>query len=523
LEQAYFFLRPIVQEVFGTEVEIELIGISRISGKSVIAESISEAISIRNPDGVITLVDEKDVEHPLVWLEFSTQVETFDHLSQSFNSYTAAGSCRIPFVKFYASRRSRSSHGGEQAFDAKILFQILFSKFNTPGIQLDWPVTDNSRFAVRDVARRACPPSDLGLREILEVCKLGLETGRSPADALIEFAQKGATPLAVRFQENLQSPPTYSGPTRATRFYKRNGRWVLKFNRWDHSMDPERGMAELYHNWIEEKLVGRLHDKVAIDVRTAIRNFTAATGIRISMSTELAGRIDITESIVSSSLNRAGLVIAWCCDEFTVADQSGTEIVTFYWNVSKPTGLVTSHSVSTKTHLVEKLTVTEDEVTFVVANLALPANSFRMHSVSYPGAQGDFALITGEGRKSKRKYFDVIAMKDSKSANTVILLESKGIATAEKLRRDADTLIEWRDGSQRTFLLSELGVESTADLVTGIAVVGDSEFDFDCTSNLDFKVIVDQSSWQIFVQNSSMTNLFSVLKGSCELPKRYVY
>jgi len=53
LEQAVFFLKPIVEEVFGKESSIELIEISKTTKESVVAKKLGDALAIRNPDGII--------------------------------------------------------------------------------------------------------------------------------------------------------------------------------------------------------------------------------------------------------------------------------------------------------------------------------------------------------------------------------------------------------------------------------------------------------------------------------------
>jgi hypothetical protein len=522
LEQAVFFLQPIVKEVFGKESTIELIEISRTSKNSVIARNLGDALAIRNPDGIITWV-KNEIEQPLLWLEFSTQVETLDHLSQSFNSFPAAGSCRIPVVKIYASRKSRSAHGGAQAFDARIPFQILFTKFNTPGVQLDWPVTADGRFALRNAKHRACPDSDLGLKELLIQCKKAVEENSVVSDSLIKYAREKSTSLAVNMRENLKPPVKYVASPRSTRFYIKENRWTIKFNRWGHSMDPERGLAELYHNWLNEKLSGIIHDSASIDINSAIKNFSLATGIKIN-SRNIASRFEITDDILASSPNRAGLIIAWCCNEFTVADESGRKLVSMFWNVEKPSGLQRNFSLGDTTLIKEKDFITEDEVTFVLANRFFPQNGFEMHSVSYPGAQGDFALVTGGGRTSNRKYFDAIAYKEKQGNFLVVISEAKGDATSEKIRKDVDTVLDWRDKKElRDLLLDELNFDKSTKVISSVAYANRTPIQTANSNKLDFVVLVNKDTWEVWAPYKKSVPGISVSKGNCDLPRRYIY
>lgn len=65
----------------------------------------------------------------------------------------------------------------------------------------------------------------------------------------------------------------------------------------------------------------------------------------------------------------------------------------------------------------------EDIITFASVVL-LQKIGAKTLSVSYPGAQGDKAILIGNGRQTKRIYVDIIAHKDSKKC-FVLLQEIK--------------------------------------------------------------------------------------------------
>jgi uncharacterized protein YkuJ len=288
-------------------------------------------------------------------------------------------------------------------------------------------------------------------------------------------------------------------------------------------MDPERGLAELYHNWINEKLSGVIHDSASLDVNSAVRNFSLATGIKINTG-KVAERFDITEDILASNPNRAGLIIAWCCDEFTVADESGRELVKMFWNVEKPAGLQSNFTLAETTLVREKDYITEDEVTFVLANRFFPQNGFKIHSVSYPGAQGDFALVTGNGRTSNRKYFDAIAYKQDNSKFLVVLSEAKGDSTSEKISKDVDTVLSWRDKKElKDFLLEELDFERNSQVMSSVACSNRSALQTANSNKLDFVLLVNKETWEVWAPYKKTIPGIVVSSGKCNLPKRYVY
>jgi len=523
LEQGYYYLLPIVEKVFGTASKVELVEISRATTDSVVSSSLASALAIRNPDGIITVIKD-GMEIPLVWLEFTTQVMTFDHTAQGFNSLAAAGSARIPVVKFIADRVSGSAHGGAQPFDPRIPWQILFTKYDTPGLQLTWPVSDNGRSALRDALHMACPEGELGLKEILEVVYSGILKGVMPADSLIAYAKSGSTEIANSLALNLVEPAVFVPAPRSTRFYKNeSSEWTLKFNRWDHSMDPERGLAELMHHWVGEKLIGRIHDPDAVSRSGAIEKFSRGTGIQFAhLPREEV--IDITESIESSALNRAGLAIAWTCKKFTVANGAGSDQVTFTWKVEKPTGLRVLFDEAQITEIHPKNEITEDDVAFVIANRFFPVNGFTVQSVSYPGAQGDFALITGSGRSVKRKYFDVIAQKMDNGKRIVVLCEAKGSATRQIISRDIQGVLDWRDDEKlRKVLLDKLEAPSGTQIIGSLAYEADAVISSKNSDKMDFVILVNQSSWRLWEPFEKSISGIVEREGNSDLPARFRY
>ena len=521
LEQAFFYLRPIVEKALDGNCNIKLIEISTMTSESVIAEALANALAIRNPDGIITVID-NEVEIPLVWIEFTTQVKTLDHMAQSFNSFVAAGSERIPVVKFVAERTSRSAHGGAQTFDNRVPFQILFDSFNTPGIQLEWPVSEDGRFAIRHHLHKACPAYELGLVEILTVCFAGLAKGSKPADALIAFANSESSPIAISMKQNLRKPNAFVPAPRSTRFYRNGGEWTIKFNRWGHSMDPERGLCELMFHWLQTKLVGRINDPEATNSFEALNNFKRATGIKVPVGDHK--KINITDVISISNVNRAGLIILWCCNSFTICSKSGKELVTLFWDAKKPDGLKNIFRTAAQTEIYSKDFITEDEVTFVVANRILLENNFNVHSVSYPGAQGDFALLTGSGRAVKRKYFDVISVKNVNGKDFVLLTESKGEVTSSIIASDVKNVLDWNyDNALRKVLLGDMGKDSDSKIISSIAYIADDLIDCDRSDELDFVVLVSPKEWKIECNQLHSDLGLTVIEGKSDLPIRHKY
>jgi len=107
--------------------------------------------------------------------------------------------------------------------------------------------------------------------------------------------------------------------------------------------------------------------------------------------------------------------------------------------------------------LKERDFIEEDDITYIVAHQVLRKNGFSIISLSYPGAQGDRAILpqAGTGRSQPRKFIDIIACYPKKCLD---ITENKGsyklpevVADIEKLnfyksnlhfKQALDTLVE---------------------------------------------------------------------------------
>ena len=526
LEQALHYVLPACQKAIGADIDATLIEISKASSSSIIAESLANGLALRNPDGIVTAIVD-GVELPLVWIEFTTQVETEDHTLQGFNSLVAAGSAGIPFVKVVARRSSGADHGGNTSFDFLEPYRLLWRDYQTPSIQLDWPTTADGSRALRHPKYRACPPTDLGLVEILQACVRGVLSGTSSSRALANYAKAESSQISDAIRENMRGVTKYTPNQRSTRFYQRqDDRWELKFNRWGHSMDPERGMAEYFGTLLAEPLVGRMNDNEAKTAAQALEAMRRGTGIAVPIDAVQDGRVNNAENyFLQSALNRAGIIIAWYCNEFILADADGNSLVVLSWDLSKPQCLNVPFETAPVTKVFLKTEVTEDDVTYVVANRVLPDNNFDVLSVSYPGAQGDLAILTGNGRSVKRKYFDVIGTKSTESEEKLLLLvEAKGKRHASAIEPDVDTVLAWSvEPDMRSNLLNRVELDQDTRVSSSVAYPGQSLASVSRQDELDLVVLVDGDGWKIVPGSSSSIDGVQIFSGKNLLPVRHKY
>jgi hypothetical protein len=484
------------------------------------------SLGFKDPDAVVTTVINGE-EFPLLWVEISTSVETQDHVLQRFDSQIASGLAKIPFVKIQARRVARADHGGQTSFDYKETFQILYREFGIVSAQLEWPVTKDGLFAIRHVDYKACPASDLGLAQLILISHAGILEGKDSNEALATWAaENDEDPIAKEILENSSPLNPYVASARSTRFYPGDKGWTLKFNRWGHAMDPERGMAWYYAKRVGQRLIGRLHDKEAQNVQDAFLNFRLATGITVNFSGEGSGAtLDISDIVARKTYNRAGLAIVANCSEFTVADKNGVDLVRFTWReLSDPIPQsLASTGKATKLH--RYVGFGEDEVTFIAATQIFPANSIEVQSVSYPGAQGDFALMQGSGRAALRTYIDLIGFKKIEAETKVILVESKGSNSADKVSQDTEKVLSWRDDNEKRALLDHyLPLQGKRSYAAGTAYPGEKIVHVPRANELDFTFLTSPDKWSVWAQvGSKMSSIFEISAGSTKLPEVFEY
>lgn len=535
-EQAQHFILPAVQQAI-PKAAVTLV---RLNGgdtkQSIVAQSIAPALALRDPDGLVTVV-RNGIELPVLWIEFTTQVETDDHTLQGFGSLIAAGGSRIPIAKIVAARQSSSkSHGGTNKIPWQEPFRLIFQNFGVPGVRLEWPLSPCGTAALRDSQYQACPPISVRqeLTELIAAAWSGLAAGKDAVAGVRDYATSSSSSLATNLRSCELAPATQIAPiakTSRTRLYATNsGDVVLKFNRWKHAMDPERGMADYYCLVFNRKLKGRLNDKSALTVQDALKNLLGATGIDLlshAKSINLGASLDITKLIGSLSPNRPGCTILNSCDEFSIMDSAGDAIVRLTWKSSHINIPKKCPSVGPLTVLSPYSVIDEDRVTYAIANDFYPKNDFSIHSVSYPGAQGDQAFLTGSGRTAKRTYFDIIATRSIGSKFFVSLTESKGAqASAKQVADDVTKMSNWSTGPNQAQLLNRVGTQHTRRtsgvVVTSVAIPSARQTPKNSLSP-DFIIIVGRQDWQVWLPAGKRCAYLKLTNGPYSLPSIWTY
>lgn len=525
-EQAAHYLVPaLLQAVPGAN--FELVRLSKITkaSKSIVAGLIVKSLLFKNPDSLFTVIHE-NIEYPLAWLEISTAVETEDHDLQRFDSIVSASLSNIPFVKVWARRKSPSAHGGKTTYDKTISIRVARQILGIPAFEIDWPTTSGELQAIRNPNFNACPPNINELAAILKISLDGVTKFKDPCRIFLSNTSKDLW-IQSQVLVSLQPIPGHSAKN-SSRLYKNGAAWFLKFNRWGHAMDPERGLAWFYRCRLNNMLSGIINDKNAKSISDASENFQKATGIIVSHFKSL-GPHNIDKEINNSQINTAGRAIIANCSDFTVCDSHGTQLIRFQWttNLLKLINSELKKCTVANTTLLKKFTTTEeDDVTYAVSCDLYPSNGFKVESVSYPGAQGDRALLdTLGGRSVKRTYIDIVASKKLPSKTLLSLTESKGTSSQSILKLDAEKVLSWKqDITKRNTLFTTYGLQqSSAEILCSIAYPGIAAVPFLGMNSLDFVVVVDDSCWVIWTPASKTPYGFSKLTGKASVYPRWHY
>lgn len=519
-EQALYFLAPALLAV-DPAATFDFVSISKLKKETILASHIASALILKNPDALFTkIIDDEEIG--FAWIEVSTAVDTQDHDLQRFDSVVAAASSGIPFIKVWARRSSAASHGGKLNYDLEQSLKLCWQSLKAPAIEVEWLINTDKTRAIRDPDHMACPKGLLQLPDVLSTALDGLNTYKDPNYLFINQHLIKYPWISSKIHSYLQPLPPFN-PNNSTRLYNLNNRWHFKFNRWGHAMDPERGMAWFYSNRINQKLIGLINDPDASTLEEAVANLKYATGLKVDVSRNQAV-YNIDQDILSSTVNRSGRSILCNCDEFRVCDKDGNILLRINWTLSPNQIPLPLIKTASKTKLVKLEKTGEDDVTYAVANLLYPQNGFAVHSVSYPGAQGDFALLEGSGRKVNRTYIDVIALKNINGSDVVGLTESKGTSSDATISGDADKVSGWRDNpDKRDVLLRSIGINSNAQIYASVAFPGEVMVPFRSAPKVDFVVTVSSQEWVVWPKAGKKIDGIEIMHGNINLLPRWFY
>lgn len=171
----------------------------------------------------------------------------------------------------------------------------------------------------------------------------------------------------------------------------------------------------------------------------------------------------------------------------------------------------------------------EDEVTYISIHNILRPNQYTIIASSFPGAQGDRAILleAGTGRGQSRTFIDIIAHLPNKYT---ALQENKAIFQKDKLQSDINKLIPFKSSLTHQNALNTFFEKYSRDapklIKIGIGFWASKKFiisdiqllDID---QLDYFIYInaDRTRWRIF--SNSTEQMFNITEGDVDLPTRF--
>lgn len=528
---------------------IKNIYLTKARGNITTIDSILQKITkLKDFDIIITIVS-CNQETPILLVEYSTAVPTDDHKMQRSDVYFYSSLFKIPVLKIspYSKGLSNNHGGGDKITPTRE--QSLTLKINALVYFIEWESEND--LLLTNPKRNSCIPYSTKIENILKniLSKYLNRTILNPYDELLNdnkkyFDKKQIVELKDLFVDS-------------TRFKKENEKLIVKINRFGHAMDPDRGILffvnalfeseniitkiiikrerqsgnESYDSLfdglsdsIKEKLNKLIKQDYNADI--ALEIFRTATNINVLCKKIDSNHFEIEDNDFKYFLENYNSItyksIFINSSSLRLCDTYNNVICEVSWN----TNVAKEYLFSLKGGINDVTTLypltmqnaKEDIITFASVAL-LHKIGAKILSVSYPGAQGDKAILIGSGRQTKRIYVDIIAYKDSQKC-FVLLHENK--EKKNDLKQDEKKLLDIKDNHfdslQELFCKMQTSHIERDSLYLGLG----SKFKLDSISlffNVDYIFAFEIYScgkhtniiWNVAIINLDLIHLFKPL------------
>lgn len=562
-EQARHLILPLINEVL-PNTPVKLITLhSKNFHIYAYGNLLQNIFKFKVPD-ILLSVKIRNVEIPVLLIEFSTAVLTEDHELQRFDGYLGAVAGNCYYIKISPFKESVSAHGGRTDLDISEYFALILQHFEILSFHFEWPLK-TSTLLQRDEIFLSCPPpiEDFNklVKNILSTISKKSDDINSSED-LIKYTDTEIINLdfVKRWKQELEQyklSPIYtkynSSRISWQQGHKDFGNHLLfKFNRMGHAMDPERGLIWYLKYRHNKKIVSRIifpstSDKIFKKIK--LRNdfdylnaFIRGTGLNkngffinflyskgyLKNNNLTNNLIDITEFLENYFyiLNKPLFAIFANSEAFLIQDKNENTRITLKWSYKIDPFKVSDGLRSSLLKIRDELN--EDDVTYIVVHKVLQPNGFKIVNISYPGAQSDYAILpeSGTGRTQKREFIDIIATLPEKYID---LTESKGKFNSRDISKDIQKLNKYLSDENYELALRTL-VESiepsskNLPLIISVAFwsIPGSDLKSIPLNEIDFFVIItpDMKKWKIW--RGGNLDIFSKLEGETELEETYI-
>ncbi len=581
LEQAYHYIQPIIESAKCAE-SIKLV--KRANSWKIFPSGVLRAIyQLIIPDILITaVVAEKEI--PLVIIEFSEAAKAEDHeLQKTYGAVAAYLACAF-YVKVSGIKSSDKDYGAAE-----------YNPYTTPHILRDalgyegyifarWPThPDNSTELLRSPNYPACPPEIPILRDTICSAVTAVCHDSSWYDGALKilrqtesYAQydrevRAATSLDSLLAEWQARAARNKDPNKL-RFFVRDGGVGAKIYRFSHAMDPDRGILlflslllsdthEIFgiYALVRPKEEGLL--KAKMETLASLRRKLRAAldkdrnGIPAWLESELERYAHRAKKLNARlnfqrvwekhrekiGENRVTAALAYFLDGLYL-NHNGIKL---YWNryallgerkgnfanlIRKQLGFEADSMPTPVTEVRDG--VDEDEVTYAIVHRVLIPNGFRILSISYPGAQGSFAVLPepGKGLSQARRYPDVVAIPPDRSSFDALIDENKGmfqtasvnsaVREAQKYRTDENSKNALQKALVRARVIDQNGIIKDIVIGVGFGATGQHTVWNPDTVDFIFRVVA-RRRWSIGIFRQELRAMIPTIESETRYPLRF--
>ena len=529
-------------------------------------------LKLKNFDLAISIISD-DNEIPILLVEYSTAVPTDDHKMQRSDVYFWAGVFKIPVMKISPLyKNSLDRHGGSDKLNIKNE-QALTLKNNCLVYFVDFKA-DTKNNLITNINRPSCIAKS---REISIVLAKILKTYEETASESSISAYDKLLNLSKKEFGNYDTQALKDLFPNSARFARdNNGKdIVVKINRLSHAMDSDRGILFFMNmlfgidNTIAkiiikreresgresyDALFGMLPSNKRVDIskkieqgftqKTTLEIFQIATGIHLKFTQDKSNFYSIQDDFFKNFLrtcrNNVYKSIFINSKALLLCDYNHNLLCKVSWNTNvakKYTEQIGTNISNYVPLTIEPLSfkdMSEDIITFASAKIFKQLGC-EILALSYPGAQGDKAILVGSGRAAKRIYIDIVASKKSDKFY-IFLHENKG--KAKKMEDDAIKLKDIKDNRKENLnaFLLKVGKEVFDELFLGVGSRLDNKlaghsfsgidyiFAFSLDSqgqNTNIEFNIDRVNPNLVEFFKSLVNAEGKLQGKIEIDKVY--
>lgn len=537
---------------------------------------------VKDVDVLITCIgDGKEI--PLLMIEYSTAVPTDDHKMQRSDVYFWSAVFKTPVMKISPSTKGMGQgFGGGSKFTDEYEVAVAY-RAGACFYPIEWETPIGKDVLPTKESALSCIYHSQEIKKVLCTLITEFNNSNSHNDYYCRIRNEYNKSYSC-----VINSPKYKGKglrdiiSNSTRFQWCGDRLCVKINRFGHAMDPDRGVLYFvnmligFENTTTEIQVNRstisgrggynsLFDALArkdtlikyvkniynnknniFTEKDAIYVFMHALNIEKSLTIEKVSnkkyRIsdDALKQFLFNHPSMTAKSIFYLSSELRLTDTKRNPICSITWNKKS----VDEYLKSVNTTNYRAISINplsfeaakEDIITFASVELYRRIN-IKLLAVSYPGAQGDRCILTGEGRSVLRTYVDIIAYNGKKDNAAIFLEECKDLLS--KSISDVKKLNDIKDDPQKYAGLALLarkteGITNISEVYISVGAKATRnsqklDVDYIFMFDLDSKNGMTVINYSIGIVDIELTKIFLPLaedgrhlKGKIEMEQIYV-